>query len=66
MIIVYSLIFTVAAIFIAVFPVSVVFQLILGEFGMDVAMVATIIFTIIFCTQIIINKIDGKNNDVNN
>lgn len=66
MIIISSLIFTVAAVFIAVLPAGVLFQLILHDLGIEVAMFATIIFTIVFCTQIIINKIDGKDNDVNN
>lgn len=66
MLIVYSLIFTVVAVIIALYPAGILFQLIFYDFGIEVAMFATIIFTIVFCTQIIINKIDSKDNDVNN
>lgn len=63
---VYSLIFTVVIIFIVLYPVGGLFQLMFGEFGTELAMFATIIFTIIFCTQIIIEKIDDRNKNAKN
>ena len=38
--------------------------MILGEMGIYVSMFATTIFTIVYCTQLIISKLDKKVNDL--
>ncbi len=62
--ILYSLLVTTGIVFICLSVVYLIFQMILGEMGIYVSMFATTIFTIVYCTQLIISKLDKKVNDL--
>lgn len=54
----YSLLVTGCIVFGTLFITSMIFQVILGEVGIYVAMFASIIFTLVHCTQLILDKLD--------
>ena len=62
--ILYSLLVTTGIVFICLSVVYLIFQMILGEMCIYVSMFATTIFTIVYCTQLIISKLDKKVNDL--
>lgn len=59
-----SLLTTTGIVFICLFFVNLIFQMILGELGIYVSIFATTIFTIVYCTQLIISKLNKKVNDL--
>ncbi|MDO4925224.1 MAG: hypothetical protein Q3980_06135 [Turicibacter sp.] len=60
--ILYSLLITVAIVFGTLFIISMIFQGIFGEIGIYISMFASTIFTLVYCTQLILSKLD-KNID---
>lgn len=58
--ILYSLLITIGIVLLCLFVVNMILNSVLGELGIYVSMFATIIFTIIYCTQLILSKLDNK------
>lgn len=56
----YSLLITIGIVLVCLFVVNIILSAMLGELGIYVSMFATIIFTIIYCTQLILTKLDKK------
>ncbi|MGL5711981.1 MAG: hypothetical protein ACRCXT_13675 [Paraclostridium sp.] len=54
--IMYSILITLGVVFGTLYILSPIFQIILGEVGIYISMFATTIFTIVYCTQLVINK----------
>ena len=60
--ILYSLLITIGIVLVCLFVVNMILNAVLGELGIYVSMFATIIFTIVYCTQLILGKLDNKEN----
>lgn len=58
----YSLLITTGIVLVCLFVVNMILSAMLGELGIYISMFATIIFTIVYCTQLILRKLDNKEN----
>ncbi|MGL5713759.1 MAG: hypothetical protein ACRCXT_19145 [Paraclostridium sp.] len=55
--ILYSLLITIGIVFGTLYIISMIFQLIFGEIGIYISMFASTIFTLVYCTQLILSKL---------
>ena len=60
--ILYSLLITIGIVFATLCIICMIFQFIFGEIGIYISMFASTIFTLVYCTNFILSKLE-KNTD---